>query len=810
MKSARAVCRSGTKGVYDVKHMLGKGLLCLCLALVLSAIVGTAALADVSINSIDELRAYLTGASTEVGVLGNAITIPVDQPLTVTTACPKTLRCIDTATIQRSTADTGPLLIVPVGASLTLENVTLDGGGPTLKAIGPLIHTSGTLNLFGGTVLQNNRLKTGNGSGVYMAAGTLSVQGGVQITGNTVAAGSTPMPSNVYLTNGCTITVLGRLVSTATGSANIGVTTQSSLNVNQSITIAKAGGDSAYAIGRDDALSFQPDNDQYWRSFLGVRSATDTGDVILTRPEAVWPSYLDDNAVATDPRGTYTGCGTLREAFSLDAANHEGGTVGDYKGPVYLLEDITVSDSPIVTARQNSPVNITLVGYGNRTLKRAAGYTGYLMSIGFYNARPFHQADFTLGGTAPYSLPSSLTFDGEERAGIQAALLYVNCGTVTIKQNVTLQNNRNPAGNGGGLYVWTDSSDMGDFPVNWEGGVIRNNSALYGGGVYIDQGYFIFSSGEIVGNTTTTAGGGVYVGSGNHFVMGKQNRLTTDLPAPSIHHNAVTANSQGGGGIRSFGGYVTLYDGSIDHNTSASRGGGIATSAGTLDIYGGEICWNSAADNYTDLTGIGAGVYHLISGTTTITGGSIHDNAGNGLWLSGGSNGVSKLIMTGGEITDNAGAGVAMDAMSAEGSGMYVEGTAKVLRNGSAQLDNVRVLDGYPITVTGAMAGTSKIAVSAKPDLGVGSSTDCTVRHSTGVYHHSGRCCAVCPRQYGVSHQVAKRRPLFDPSERGMANVCIGYFPSCLFRARHAGRSVPGNQRGRRMQRRQYQAIGES
>jgi hypothetical protein len=79
-------------------------------------------------------------------------------------------------------------------------------------------------------------------------------------------------------------------------------------------------------------------------------------------------------------------------------------------------------------------------------------------------------------------------------------------GNLTLADGAVITDNRNADGNmrGGGVYV------AGTLAMT--GGVIRNNFAGYGGGVYVaGGGNFTMSGGIISKNTATTSGGGVCI-----------------------------------------------------------------------------------------------------------------------------------------------------------------------------------------------------------------------------------------------------------------------------------------------------------
>lgn len=113
-------------------------------------------------------------------------------------------------TILRGAGNTRALFSVGSGASLTLENITVDGKKDTVTAYAPLVNitSGGTVTLGEGSVLTNNRSDgEGEGSAITVYAGTLKILGGKIIDNQCTAStgGSTIKTyygSNVTMTDG--------------------------------------------------------------------------------------------------------------------------------------------------------------------------------------------------------------------------------------------------------------------------------------------------------------------------------------------------------------------------------------------------------------------------------------------------------------------------------------------------------------------------------------------------------------------------------------------------------------------------------
>lgn len=150
------------------------------------------------------------------------------------------------------------------------------------------------------------------------------------------------------------------------------------------------------------------------------------------------------------------------------------------------------------------------------------------------------------------------------------------------------------AGYGAGVY-------MGNGTFNMTGGAIQSCSAADGGGVYVDGGSFKMTKGTISACNATNAGGGVYVSSGTFEMSG----------------------------------------GSIE-NCTAHEGAGVK-----VLVSSGKASFSmSDSGKIKNCNTDGVSIY-TIGGTSefTMTGGTIKDNSGFGVWVDNGS-----AVMSGGSV----------------------------------------------------------------------------------------------------------------------------------------------------------------
>lgn len=261
---------------------------------------------------------------------------------------------------------------------------------------------------------------------------------------------------------------------------------------------------------------------------------------------------------------------------------------------------------------------------------------------------------------------------------------YSNCGTTslngTVAEPITITG-CNAGNNGGGLLL-ASTVTTGTMTNTTISSCTAGNS---GGGLYVDgtsttADRLTATDVTISNNTATKYGGGAYTAGAT-------------LTNCSITGN--TATNARGGGLETFGQPTTITGCTISNNTSGNSGGGIDTNGpGPLTISSTTISGNQATGSSADGGGIfmtsytsGAAVVHLgdetnITGNTcgrnTIGGGIGCDNASGQLY-------VSDVVKVTGN-TNKAGlasnVGLRNTSSSKSNYEVYVEGTG--LKAGSA------------------------------------------------------------------------------------------------------------------------------
>ena len=170
------------------------------------------------------------------------------------------------------------------------------------------------------------------------------------------------------------------------------------------------------------------------------------------------------------------------------------------------------------------------------------------------------------------------------------------------------------------------------------------NSATYGGGVHVGTAVTVTlaTGAAIYSNTATNSGGGI--------MLRYNVNATLNMNDGAIYNN--TADSNGGGVFIDVSCVFNMYGGSIGVTTGntndssysnyAKYGGGIGTYAGTITIYNGEISKNRATEH-------GGGIYTASGAILNLHGAKVNNNKatfGGGLAMNGGSD----IVTVGGEL----------------------------------------------------------------------------------------------------------------------------------------------------------------
>jgi hypothetical protein len=200
-----------------------------------------------------------------------------------------------------------------------------------------------------------------------------------------------------------------------------------------------------------------------------------------------------------------------------------------------------------------------------------------------------------IGGSSP--LLSNLRVSNNQ-ADISGGGFYINASSPKII-NTSFEENIGGV-SGGAISFWNNSA------AKLSGIQVVLNSAIYGGGFYLDNSDPTISSITISNNSSQYDGGGL-------FITTNSSPTVTDF---IIRANTATAGK--GGGIMIHSGNTTLESGQISNNIASGSGGG--------------LCSNGGGSSLTDITvsfnqgGSGGGV-NILKGSPVLDDVRIHNNA---------------------------------------------------------------------------------------------------------------------------------------------------------------------------------------
>ncbi|MHB1426411.1 MAG: choice-of-anchor Q domain-containing protein [Gemmataceae bacterium] len=580
--------------------------------------------------------------------------------------------------IERSTVASTPafrLFDVASGASLTLQNVTLQGGlaqGAGIAAEGGAIYNSGTLTLSGVTVQSNIAAE---GGAIYNS-GTLTLSG---------------------------VTVQSNKAEGANGIATIGGTGG---------TGGAASGGGVYAAGGVVTLS----NDILsGNEALGGRGVNGT-----------LGSFVPTGAGFSFHQGTPGGGGGAASGGGLFVA---GGNI--------ILSNDTLSGNEVVGGAGGTGGKATIGGTGG-TGGAASGGGVYVVGGAVMLTNDTLSSNTAAGGTGgrggegDQNSTSGPAVSRGGNGGVGGTAsgggLYVAGGTVTLTKD-NLGSNKAAGGTGGGggrinLPVGDDGGSGGAGGAASGGGVdaagpavtvVLSNATLSGdeavggvGGFGVSESSRRYNSADNHGGSGT--GGGLYLDagsvtlsnatlSGNEAVGGHGGGTRLQVPLPGIGGTA------SGGGLYVAGGNVKLTNVTLNDNKDVAGNGGFKTLnlgngsngvnnayGGGLYVAGGTVTLNKATLSSNQVVaGVGSGstlAGHTFDLPVAGNGGNAY---GGGLYVTGGTVTLSSDTLSGNQALGGNGvhgptysgyyAGSGGSGGAASGGGLYVAGGDVTLTN---------------------------------------------------------------------------------------------------------------------------------
>jgi uncharacterized repeat protein (TIGR02543 family) len=552
--------------------------------------------------------------------------------------------------------------IAPTTLSYSVSNVsiTLDGGNAertvSLTSNGSLftIASGVTLTLGNNVSLQGRSSNTD--SLVYVNGGTLVMESGSKISGNSNTSG-TGNGGGVHVASGGVFTMSGGTISGNTAYWNgsgvfvRGTFTQSGGTINGNTTTANGGGVMVYSNGTFTQSGGTISNNtaaSYGGGVYVVGTFTQSGGTIS-----------GNNATANGggvyiSGGTFTkqAGGTIYGSNASDTLKNTATYGSNYGHAVY------VDGSPEKLRNNTADLGVTL----NSAISGSAGGwetqlpPGYSLaeSLAWISTNAVEGGLYAVTITANETIaPTPLSYNGKsvsitldggttERTvnlSTVGSLFTVGSGVTLTLEDIVL------AGKSDNTAPLVKVETGGKLAVKTGGRITGNTyttsvSGAGGAGVFVSGGELEISGGEISGNTLTGStqgghGGGVLVDNGSVVMTGG-----------AIRENSITNVHSGDGGGDGGGIYITnnssfeMLDGKIEGNIlnsrSTSLGNGVSgLGVGVWNSYfhlGGGVIRNNtgtgqAANIYSTCWGGGVSIQSDVASTFIMNGGIISGNS---------------------------------------------------------------------------------------------------------------------------------------------------------------------------------------
>jgi len=531
----------------------------------------------------------------------------------------------------------------------------------------------GVFNLYGGTITGNSA--TGNGGALFGYVGAQFNLAGGTITGNTANHGG----AFYFGASMDKITVSGNVQITG-NTTHAGKNDDIYLPVGKIITVGALNG---AKIGVMNDGSYAQITDQEAQGFESNRSSR----VVVAKDGALWLDNAEDHTHCLCD-GALGGCDhqdvkwmSWDESDSLPAS-------GNY----YLTCDVTLK----TTAELQQDLQLCLNGHTVKIAWQEGQETRRLIGLAAGKELSITDCQGTgllTGGNRDYG--SAISIRDNAVLNLYGGRISGNSnnhdGAVYIARGTFNMYGGEISGNYSyaGAVCLAETKNNVTSVANLYGGIITDNEAIRGGGVYAYDGAVVNVAGtKVNGNRATKYGGGIYLKSGCTFT----------ITGGSVDNNQA---AEFGGGVYAGRGDTILEGGSISGNRGGKDGGGMYSVAGFITLSGTTI-----ANNFSG--GAGGGIClvvnvtaagEVLKGTFDMTGGLFtgneSTNSGGGAYIR-----VAEVKATGGKVTGNKANG--------NGGGFYFAGA-------NATLQNVEITKNTSVNDSGAVgAGQSAFTVSGE------------------------------------------------------------------------------------------------
>lgn len=315
---------------------------------------------------------------------------------------------------------------------------------------------------------------------------------------------------------------------------------------------------------------------------------------------------VQENADLTIRDSSKKGTGQIREGKGKTVEGSKNKTE-TYGGGLYVAGKATLISGAIINNTANLGAGVYISKHGEFTMEGgriADNNIGRGVQVYYY-----YEAG-TAGVAARFTLKDGL-ISGNAAGGVSSNNNNVAGAEIVMEGGEISKHTQNNNGNGAGISITGETLTI-------SGGVIRENKAGAGGGIY---GYGnrsrIIITGGTIENNSAVYGGGIFLRAGSKCEINKEENSRV-----VISGNKATS---GGGIFADSNAVLTMNAGEIREN-SASNGGGVYAAGSVFTMNAGEIQENTAT------TGGGLYVQNtakiIIDGDALLTGNKASDTAG--------------------------------------------------------------------------------------------------------------------------------------------------------------------------------------
>lgn len=585
--------------------------------------------------------------------LDHDLTISHDATLTVKglITIQGTVTISGDGTIKRGEDFADYMIVVPKGSSLTLKNITVDGGavwsgksdatlthGTTnsgIAATSAMIYNFGKLLVTDGAVLQNNDNTTNTGA-IATKNETTGEYTFPSVTDKVRFGGA--------VLNGGEMTITGGSIQDnsvawrGAGVASYGIIEMSGGTVKRNFAQNQWGDGGAFYL--HGAKNTSKEGSAYCTISGGQLAANKAGGA--------------GGAVCADGQSILNVSGG---SFEGNAATTTGGGINVYSS-ILNMSAGTIKDN---SADQGGGLNLIM--------ESKATITGGCITT---------------------------------NKAISGGGVQVDDNSKLDASDVMIEKNQ-ATDNGGGIYA--PGAENKEYSISLNGVSVKDNKAEDGVGAGIcamrayqkknSTGTLTLKNCTITGNQGIT-GGGIYLDAD----------ITATMDGGEISGNSAISTGQSSGGGICVKGTFTLNSGKISKNVKDGEwnGGAGAFVSGTFTMNGGEVSGNIDTCTENEQCTIGGGAFYVMGGTLNIHGGSIIGNAsyrGGAITFHYGPYARGTVNITGGTITGNyatTGQGGAINMTTAQ-------------KDGEKIYDQTVTISGNPVIVgnkAGAVITVSK------------------------------------------------------------------------------------------------------